>query len=336
MMLSRDLGGIQQAFLDYDYALKIQKSTIFNVTSTGSAVNNKLDPFPKTLINLGNWDFLSWYSLNKYIKFLKLDIILAHGNRAIYFCKIAKPFNLPLVGIVHNYSIKYLSKADFLITTTKHLRDYLISNNLDKDKIFVIPNMIRIDTVFSPSKYHPVPIIGVIARLIKKKGVDLFLHSLSLLKKQGHNFNAIIGGDGEQKNVLIKLTKELNLQDRVKFVGWITDKESFFKTIDIFCLPSYHEPFGIVLLEAIKYSKPCVITNSEGPSEIIRHNVNGVITHMNFNDLSQGILTLLYDSHYGNTLAKNAFDMIGIDYNASSVSQELIYVIQNILDNVSK
>jgi glycosyltransferase involved in cell wall biosynthesis len=56
----------------------------------------------------------------------------------------------------------------------------------------------------------------------------------------------LIGGAGPLEIQLRKLARGLNIDKNVEFIGWINDKESFFKTVDIFCIPSVFETFGIV------------------------------------------------------------------------------------------
>src|SRR5690606_14555844 len=55
----------------------------------------------------------------------------------------------------------------------------------------------------------------------------------------------------------------------LRFAGWVEDKAAFFDAIDLFVLPSLHEPFGIVLLEAFAHGVPAVTTETEGPREIV-------------------------------------------------------------------
>ena len=74
-----------------------------------------------------------------------------------------------------------------------------------------------------------------------------------------------------------KIVRELDLEKEVEFVGWIKNKREFFDSIDIFCLPSKNEPFGIVLLEAMKYRKPIISTKADGPLEILRDEVDALM-----------------------------------------------------------
>jgi glycosyltransferase involved in cell wall biosynthesis len=68
-----------------------------------------------------------------------------------------------------------------------------------------------------------------------------------------------------------------NLKDCVKFIGWVKDKKEFFDSIDIFCLPSIAEPFGIIALEVMLFNKPIVAAEAEGPREIITHMKDGLL-----------------------------------------------------------
>ena len=275
-MLSRDLGGIQQAFLDYDKALRNTENQVINITSYGASINSSI--FSTKIPNLGNWDILSKLYLKLIIFFSKPQIIVAHGNRAIIFAKFFSTFNnIPVVAIAHNHNIKYLTRCDYIIALTKYMQQYLISNNFAANKIVLIPNMMKIERLYQDREFRNPVVIGTIARFVKKKAIDVFLRSLFILKEQNIPFKALIGGDGEEKEALIKLSNDLELDQQVHFLGWINDKEQFFADIDIFCLPSSHEPFGIVVLEALQRSTPIVATKSEGPIEIIRSGIEGLL-----------------------------------------------------------
>ena len=205
-MLSRDLGGIQQAFLDYNAALEMQKIDVINITSYKAKINSFLlsirchsresgNPvkhisfFTKLklffldscfrrndigrnfkLPNLVPIDPLSVLILKYIIYKIKPDIIIAHGNRAINFSKFAKSQNIKLIGIAHNYSLKGLRKCDFIIALTHHMKEFLLKNNFAESRICTLPNMINISKDFTPNKTYRKPIvIGVLARFVTKR-----------------------------------------------------------------------------------------------------------------------------------------------------------------------
>jgi glycosyltransferase involved in cell wall biosynthesis len=86
-----------------------------------------------------------------------------------------------------------------------------------------------------------------------------------------------LAGGGEEHENLKALVEKYHLQENVNFIGWVNDKKEFFDKIDIFCLPSLVEPFGVIVLEAMLYDKPIIATEAEGPKEIITHMKDGIL-----------------------------------------------------------
>jgi len=331
IMLSRDLGGIQQAFLDYNAALKMQKIEVINVTSYNAKINSFLPSKSFKLSNLATFDPFSVLILKYIIYKTKPDIIIAHGNRAINFSKLAKSQNIKLIGIAHNYSLKGLRKCDFVIALTHHMKEFLLKNNFAESRIFILPNMINISKDFVPNKSYREPvIIGVLSRFVTKKGIDVFINAIRILKDKKYDIQVVIGGSGEEKNNLTTLVHALNLQDQISFTGWIDDKNKFFEQIDIFCLPSLHEPFGIIALEAIEASIPIVSTDTEGPREILRHMQDGLICSSGSNeDLAEKIAYLIDNPIKAKEFSKNAYHRLTQNYDIKVVSKKLATLLRN-------
>lgn len=332
IMLSRGLGGIQQAFLDYNTALKLQNIEPINVTSFGADINSLIPRTGIKLPNLSSIDFFSIFFLKYIIYKVAPDVIIAHGNRAINFCKIAKPKKITLIGVAHNYSLKNFKKCDYIITLTNHMRRYLLSNQFPDTKIFSLPNMINLRKKFVSNKnYHSPTTIGMLARFVPKKGCDIFIRALYILKKQGYNFKAIIGGDGIEKKNLLNLTHELQLSTDIHFPGWIKNKEEFFSSLDIFCLPSLHEPFGIILLEAMEHSLPIIATNTEGPNEIITHMETGIIYDASsIEELAKQIIYLMSNPSIAAKLSKAAYIELKKNYEMKIIAKKLAIFINHI------
>lgn len=239
-----------------------------------------------------------------------------------------------MIGVTHNYSLNYLLTLNYIFATTQDLANQLTKLGYEATKIFRVPNMINLNSIklkteLSQIKFRKPPVIGAVGRFVQKKGFDIFLKALSILKDEGIEFRVIIAGKGEEKSNLKKLVKILHLTKLVKFPGWITNKEKFFSSIDIFCLPSTHEPFGIVLLEAFLYNKPTVSFNSEGPSEIGTDNKNLLFAELgNERDLAEKIKLLLTNKTLASKLAKAGNILIKEKYSLD--------VVQNSLDKCIK
>jgi glycosyltransferase involved in cell wall biosynthesis len=109
--------------------------------------------------------------------------------------------------------------------------------------------------------------IGVLGRLSSEKGVDVFLQACSILQSRGVSFDAVIGGDGPERNKLEELARSLGVHHQVSFSGPISDVGAFYRSSDLIVLPSRSEGLPNVLLEAIASAVPVVATRvGEVPS----------------------------------------------------------------------
>jgi glycosyltransferase involved in cell wall biosynthesis len=78
-----------------------------------------------------------------------------------------------------------------------------------------------------------------------------------------------------------------------------------FKAVDMVCVPSRNEPFGIVILEAWSARKPVVTTRNGGPAEFVRHEETGVTVAADHESIGEGIDVILSDRTYGRRLGRN-------------------------------
>lgn len=111
-----------------------------------------------------------------------------------------------------------------------------------------------------------------IAHLTSRKGVDVLLRAVRLLVERGcHGFHVTVGGDGPERSQLEALTAELELGDRVRFVGRMMPIEvrDALRQCDAFVLPSRRESFGVVLAEAMCCGKPVVATRCGGTEYVV-------------------------------------------------------------------
>lgn len=334
IMLSKDLGGVQQSFLDYSKMLKMEKIDVVNVSSIGAQINNMIKPDHK-LINLGNWDCFSIAKLKSIIIKERPDAIIAHGGRATKFALKARPTNLPIIGIIHSDKLKWVDKCDHIIVLTEAMEKKSIEAGIEHSRLTRLPNAIDLASCTSiRNKDEPSspPIIGTMSRFVPKKGLDVFLKSLSLLKKEGVQFKAIIGGGGDEEQNLKSLSKELGLDHYVEFIGWVKDKAEFFNKLDIFCLPSLNEPFGIILLETMAYRTPVISTKTAGPVEILQDNFNSLLVDISSAEqMAESIKLLLDDELLSAKLTDNALLTVKQNYDTSVVSKKLSNLLNNII-----
>jgi len=144
----------------------------------------------------------------------------------------------------------------------------------------VVPNGVRV-TDFEEADAHREdrPYLFALGRHVPQKGFDVLLRAMRLRADLGDERLLLLAGDGPQRSALQRLAGELELADRVRFLG-ITDRPttaSLFKGADAFVLPSRHEPFGIVNLEAMAAGTPVVATDVGGVGDFVVDGRTGLL-----------------------------------------------------------
>jgi glycosyltransferase involved in cell wall biosynthesis len=141
--------------------------------------------------------------------------------------------------------------------------------------------------------------IGMISRMSIHKDFDTLILAFKKLNLEYPDINLSIGGDGPEKEKILKLIKSENLVDKVSYLGLLNQAQSinFYRNIDIFILSSKTEAFGMVILEAMACGIPVIGSNVNGVNFIIKDNVNGLLFEMgNVDDLVSKILLLKNDA----------------------------------------
>ena len=341
-MFGKGLGGIEQAFLDYTESLAMLGHEVICVVHPKAKVITEVEKlkqkYPakitiKKVLNFNKYDPVAKYFLSKILKEYFPDAVITHGNRpSALFRQPTKKHGITQIGVVHNYWFKDVLKSDFLFCVSGDIRTQVITKWFGNDKVYRIPNLIRVgdEPKFKP-RSEP-PIIGVIARMVEKKGIDIFVKACGILNDKGIKFKAQIAGDGQFREKYQTIRDELKLNDKVNFIGWVKDKEKFYNDIDIFCLPSLSEPFGIVLLEAMVHKKPIVSTNIEGPAEILEDDLDAIMVDRGSSEqLAEGLEKLINDREKSLLLAEKGFWVAKNVYDISVVSKTLESTLEEVI-----
>ena len=287
VMLSRGRGGIEQAFINI--ATMINKHTDYDqmaILDKKSSLSLP-DTIKQTRIRQSaDWDPIGLCMLRKIVTQYKPDIILCHGNRPLKMMLTLRKFGLisgRIIGFCHNYSIKHLIKADAILAVSQHMiDDHLIPAGFPKNKAFHLPNMIDLTNI-NPVKLKPKTetlIIGAMGRFVKKKGFEDFIQAIGFLKNK-IKLKVIIGGSGPEEAHLKALTQKLDLDDIIEFVGWVHDKRAFYDQLNVFCVPSREEPFGIIALDTLAYGCPLISTSAKGLAEILEGQEAALLCEVN-------------------------------------------------------
>lgn len=170
---------------------------------------------------------------------------------------------------------KYLRKASSVICVSKTEKEILLAKfKLPLNKIRVIHNGVPVDKIkaFKPKKVSKQEKVSILyfGRLERYKNIHVLIESLRYLP---NTFVLYIVGKGSYERELHKLTEDLNLQERVKFLGFLPEENlySLLHSVDLVVNLSEIEAFGIMAVESICTNRPVLVNPKGGLKEIAEY-----------------------------------------------------------------
>jgi glycogen synthase len=146
-----------------------------------------------------------------------------------------------------------------------------------------------------------------LGRVVAKKGFDLLLEAFARVARHRPGLGLVLAGDGPARAGLVAQAARLGLADRVHFPGTLGRAEVAWAmgAAEVFVLPSRVEPFGIVVLEALRAGRPLVVSSRGGAGEIVRHEREGLVADpLDSAQLAGSIARLLDDRALAGRLAE--------------------------------
>ena len=229
--------------------------------------------------------------LRKILKEEKPDIILSLLPEPTFRVILAKTFlkiktiisvrndpNIEYNNFIKKMLVKILyTRADGFIFQTPDAQAWF-SKKIQKKSV-IIPNPINelfIEKPFDGQRENTIINVG---RLVEQKNQDLLIDTFYEFQKVHSEYILKIYGEGKLKNKLEHKVKELNLIDKVLFMGEVNDlKEQIYKS-GIFVLSSDYEGMPNALMEAMALGIPCISSDCPcgGPRFLIKNNKNGIL-----------------------------------------------------------
>ncbi|OIO52802.1 hypothetical protein COT40_02335 [Candidatus Peregrinibacteria bacterium CG08_land_8_20_14_0_20_41_10] len=175
-------------------------------------------------------------------------------------------------------------------------------------------------------------IVGTLARLKPEKGIDLFLHAAAKIAREIPQAVFVVAGDGPERNNLIQLTKKLELESRVEFLGELNQAQvrQFYNSIDVLVLPSTEqETFGLIAAEASAMRVPVVLTDQFGLTDLIKSQELLVVPAGNVEVLSTAILKIHHDDSFRVKLIRSGFELVKHKISLEKMTKEYAKLFQN-------
>jgi len=221
------------------------------------------------------------------------DVILAFAGRAARFVPRGAYKTVGRLG--GYYNLRNFRRCDHLICNSPSVLRHVIEKGWPARRSTLIPNFPSIAEARGADRADlatpdSAPLAVALGRLHRNKGIDLLIRAASSIPE----LFIWIAGEGPERANLEQLSRELGISDRVRFLGWRSDRAALYAAADLCVYPSREEPFGNVVVEAWSCGTPLVTTATAGPSWLTRNNEDALVVPVeNVEALTIAIRSLL-------------------------------------------
>ena len=239
-----------------------------------------------------------------------------------------------LCGIIRQVTSK---SRTTIIAQNSSIKNFLVNQRFASEVALIAGSGI------DPSKFIPPrnkqtnspPKILFLGRMLKEKGVIEFINAAKMVLKIGFEADFILAGRTDPLNPT-SLTKEqisdeLTDQEHIKWIGETKNSTDLLASIDIVCLPSYHEGLPRVLLEGALMGCCLIASDIPGCNDIVINEKTGLLVPPNSSDaLCKGFIKLLEDPTMTEQLAANAREHVLKNFANAVVLPQYSAIIQKI------
>lgn len=190
-------------------------------------------------------------------------------------------------------------------------------------------------------------VILFVGRLEWRKGIGTLISSASLLKKEIQNLKVLIVGgkifspninaaDYKEFKRLREKAEQENVAEIVSFTGNVDHGRLpvYYRSADVFVIPSYYEPFGLVALEGMASLVPVIASRVDGLAVTIENGITGLLFEArNPLSLKNKIMEIYNSKKLSDSLVKNAYSEISNNYSWNRIAQKIAAIYDSVANN---
>ena len=302
--------------------------------------------------------------LAAYIRQGGYQLIHCHGSRAnMIGALLRKPTGLPVVSTVHSdYKLDYMGRPfarltfgainawalrhlDYRIGVSDAMVDLLIDRGFPPDRFYAIYN--GIDFTPAPSQGDRLAylrglgadveensvVVGIAARLNPVKDMSTLIRGFAEGHKSCPRLRLVIAGDGEERQKLEDLAKELGVEKEVTFAGWISGgMDRFYSALDVNALTSLSETFPYALTEGARFHLATVATAVGGIPYLIDQDVNGYLfTPGDWQTLGRYLAALGNDDALRHEMGEKLYEKASSKFSIQSTVDTQLHIYEEII-----
>ena len=266
----------------------------------------------------------TYLAFKSYLKNNKFDFIIDSRYRInpiseIFFSKVFY-YKKQVIYTIHSSNLShYLSEYKFLTRFLYKNAYKLVCCSIGvKNEVVKTYKLTNVSCIYNAINKSEKKIVDktpfgfnyivAVGRFEPEKQYDKLIRAYSKSILPVKDIKLVLVGDGSQQPVYNKLVRNLNLQEKVVFTGYVPNPYLYYKFAMFSVLCSKFEGFGLVIVESLAVSTPVVSFDvASGPNEIIIHNNNGILVEdQNFDALTDAMDTLIEDEKKLVTYSTNA------------------------------
>lgn len=251
--------------------------------------------FSLFIVKPGKYDIV--HSQGDYIG--RLNVFTVHScHKAWLF--LARQFTTTLLDYLKksflnplHFNVLFVEKYSLLIARaiiaiSEGMQNEIINNyKIPKSKIHVVPNGVDVSrfVLLNSATYRDEirsslclnsddVLINFTAHEFKRKGLEYVIQAMAKLNNR-KLYLVVVGRDDNKP--FLKLINDMNMTEKIFFVEETRCVERYYSASDLFVFPTFYEPFGLVIVEAMANGLPVIVTKSAGAAELIKDGQNGFL-----------------------------------------------------------
>jgi glycosyltransferase involved in cell wall biosynthesis len=280
------------------------------------------------------------------------DLIHCHTGRAHSLVALTAGFHrtpflvtrrvdfLPGRGWFNRYKFR---KAARVVCISRFIADQLANWGVSKERLVVIPSTVPLpnEKLLTPEHREAVrarfgissqtKVIGNIAALVGHKDHATLLRTAKVLTGRRPDVRFVILGDGELKEKLLSLRRDLGLEEKVLMPGFVPQAEECLPAFDVFAMSSCMEGLGSIVLDAFAAGVPVAATAGGGLPELVRPGENGLLAPVgDARALADAINCLLENPAVAEELSSKAKQRVRSEFSVAQMVEQYQAVYEKV------
>ncbi len=316
---------------------------------------------PTTFVSAGRRVSPSaWLELYRAVGRIRPRLVHVHGYKASILAGAAAfAHRIPVVATYHSVAAKAgersrrLSRYHAVEThvlmhvraaaaVSEQIAAELVTRGVSRERIRVIPNGIASPSLGGPTESKPGaveefrPCILSVSRLAPEKNLHLVIAAIAELRLEFPDIGLVVAGDGPLLEQLKQQRKDLNLEEAVRFSGFVADVRPLLTSADVFVLASQTEGMPISILEAMALGTPIVASHVGGIPVMVEPENEALLVRPNdLRSLTEGIRRMLVDEELRAKLARNARRRFERDFSAERMARSYAHLYEELVPQPS-